>query len=322
MERTRPVYLELLFRPGRAATRCAARRSRGLAKLDDEDRAARAARRHPAAWTTRRTTATRASSSTSSGCSTGRDADELAGVRGRAGEAGDGRQAAGHPAARLRRPDRGRRRDRQGVGAGDEVASARLRDLVDGDAAGSATRRCGPSSTRRSSRCSAGLPAELAAGSEADRQSAGRYVRDRAARQQRTLTLAEVEVMQRRPQRRPQGQGDAEEHGPRRRRRAGPSTATRAAATATAARRTPRRTRDDPWWEVDLGGECPSSQIVVYNRTDGDLGNAAGQLHAQGARRRPQRRLPRRRSNPAPKVKADVRGRRRRRRSGSSAGRR
>lgn len=28
----------------------------------------------------------------------------------------------------------------------------------------------------------------------------------------------------------------------------------------------------NPWWEVDLGSEQPIDQIVVYNRTDGDLG--------------------------------------------------
>src|SRR6185312_11717609 len=29
---------------------------------------------------------------------------------------------------------------------------------------------------------------------------------------------------------------------------------------------------DDPWWEVDLGGEFPIEKILVYNRTDGALG--------------------------------------------------
>jgi putative heme-binding domain-containing protein len=28
----------------------------------------------------------------------------------------------------------------------------------------------------------------------------------------------------------------------------------------------------NPWWEVDLGAEFPISSIVIYNRTDGDLG--------------------------------------------------
>src|SRR5262249_50857731 len=28
----------------------------------------------------------------------------------------------------------------------------------------------------------------------------------------------------------------------------------------------------DPWWEVDLGDEIAIDSIVIYNRTDGDLG--------------------------------------------------
>ena len=28
---------------------------------------------------------------------------------------------------------------------------------------------------------------------------------------------------------------------------------------------------DNPWWEVDLGSEVPVEQIVIWNRTDGDL---------------------------------------------------
>jgi putative heme-binding domain-containing protein len=34
---------------------------------------------------------------------------------------------------------------------------------------------------------------------------------------------------------------------------------------------TPEDSRD-PWWELDLGDELPLESIVVYNRTDGDLG--------------------------------------------------
>ena len=87
-----------------------------------------------------------------------------------------------------------------------------------------------------------------------------------------TLTLAEVEVFS-------DGRNVARRARPsqkntaaRRRRRAGRSTATRAATTATAARRTPQENTDDPWWEVDLGEERPSTRSSIYNRTDGDLG--------------------------------------------------
>ena len=59
----------------------------------------------------------------------------------------------------------------------------------------------------------------------------------------------------------------------RRRREPRPSTATRAAPTTTAARRTRSEGTDDPWWEVDLGREVPIEKIVVWNRTDGNLGD-------------------------------------------------
>jgi hypothetical protein len=32
------------------------------------------------------------------------------------------------------------------------------------------------------------------------------------------------------------------------------------------------RSEDDPWWEVDLGGEFPVDNVVVWNRTDGGTG--------------------------------------------------
>jgi hypothetical protein len=32
------------------------------------------------------------------------------------------------------------------------------------------------------------------------------------------------------------------------------------------------RAEDDPWWEVDLGGEFPVERVVIWNRTDGGLG--------------------------------------------------
>ena len=43
----------------------------------------------------------------------------------------------------------------------------------------------------------------------------------------------------------------------------------------------------NPWWEVDLGSEQPIDKIVVYNRTDGDLGNrlSAWTLKVLGNRR-------------------------------------
>jgi hypothetical protein len=49
---------------------------------------------------------------------------------------------------------------------------------------------------------------------------------------------------------------------------AGRSTATRAAYRAAARHTEANR----PYWELDLGQELPIDQIVIYNRTNGDLG--------------------------------------------------
>jgi hypothetical protein len=36
---------------------------------------------------------------------------------------------------------------------------------------------------------------------------------------------------------------------------------------------TATRTEDNPWWELDLGGELPVEEFVLWNRTDGGLGS-------------------------------------------------
>ena len=94
----------------------------------------------------------------------------------------------------------------------------------------------------------------------------------RAARPAADADAGRGRGLQRRPQRRPPGQGDAEEHRLRRRRQPGHRRQHERQLTATAARPTPRRTPTNPWWEVDLGAEIPIESIVVCNRTDGDLG--------------------------------------------------
>src|SRR5262249_6722789 len=33
------------------------------------------------------------------------------------------------------------------------------------------------------------------------------------------------------------------------------------------------RQENDPWWEVDLGGDKPIERIVLWNRTDGEVGS-------------------------------------------------
>lgn len=59
-----------------------------------------------------------------------------------------------------------------------------------------------------------------------------------------------------------------------------------------------------PYWEVDLGGEYPIERVVIYNRTDDDLGNRLNNftlkiLDAQRAL------VFQKAGNPAPKVKAE-----------------
>jgi putative heme-binding domain-containing protein len=100
----------------------------------------------------------------------------------------------------------------------------------------------------------------------------GRYVRIELPGNKRTLTLAEVEVFSNGQNIAPQG---------------------RAAQSATAHGGVPERAIDgetsgiygkngqthtpvnkkDPWWELDFGEERPIEKIVVWNRTDGNLGN-------------------------------------------------
>ncbi len=99
----------------------------------------------------------------------------------------------------------------------------------------------------------------------------GRFVRIELPGRGRTLTLAEVEVYS-------DGRNMA---------RGGKASQTNTSSGGDAARgidgntsgtygnggqtHTAENTRD-PWWEVDLGEEVPIEQIVVYNRTEGDLG--------------------------------------------------
>jgi putative heme-binding domain-containing protein len=117
-----------------------------------------------------------------------------------------------------------------------------------------------------------GLPPDLARTVEAGKSVKGRYVRIELPGKQKTLTLAEVEVFS-------DGKNVA---------RTGKATQSSTAHGGTADKaidgnksgnyndggqtHTAEGT-DDPWWEVDLGREYPIEKIVVYNRTDGNLGS-------------------------------------------------
>jgi putative heme-binding domain-containing protein len=114
-----------------------------------------------------------------------------------------------------------------------------------------------------------GLPPELRA-APGGKQVTGRFVRIELPGKQRTLTLAEVEVYS-------DGKNVA---------RQGMASQSTTAYGGVASRgidgnksgtygdggQTHTNEGDtDPWWEVDLGREYPIEQVVVYNRTDGNL---------------------------------------------------
>ena len=268
MKRTPGVYLELLFRPG---VRDELRREAlaGLAKLDKKTELTRAARRHPRA---RRPGDARDESVVfdlvrlltdrppASWPPSARELEKLATTAKQpvmrqlgfvALIAADGSVDKAWALA---------------IEVGRRAAGPRQRDAAD-------PRPEPAAAPVPEGRAAARRPAAGPGAGEPNGKAVARPLRPhRAARQAADADAGRGRGVQRRPQRRPPGQGVAEEHGPRRRRRAGPSTATRAARTATAARRTPQEDASNPWWEVDLGAELPIESIVIYNRTDGDLG--------------------------------------------------
>jgi putative heme-binding domain-containing protein len=115
-----------------------------------------------------------------------------------------------------------------------------------------------------------GLPAELAK-SGVNKTVMGRYVRIEIPGKKKTLTLAEVEVYS-------NGQNVA---------RKGKASQINTANGGEAARAIDGNTSgrwadggqthtqegvNNPWWEVDLGGEFPIETVTIYNRTDDELG--------------------------------------------------
>ncbi|MCI0702092.1 MAG: HEAT repeat domain-containing protein, partial [Planctomycetia bacterium] len=117
-----------------------------------------------------------------------------------------------------------------------------------------------------------GLPPDLAKTIEASKIVKGRYVRIELTGKQRTLTLAEVQVFSDgvNVARMGKASQSSTEHG---------GVASRAIDGNTSGifgDNSSTHTQEgtpDPWWEVDLGREVPVEQIVVWNRTDGALGN-------------------------------------------------
>ena len=117
----------------------------------------------------------------------------------------------------------------------------------------------------------AGLPPDLAKTVGNGKAVNGRYVRIELPGKQRTLTLAEVEVFS-------DGANVA---------RKGKASQSSTGYGGVASRAIDGKTggnfsdggqthtqegTEDPWWQVDLGREVPIEKIIVWNRTDGNLG--------------------------------------------------
>lgn len=114
------------------------------------------------------------------------------------------------------------------------------------------------------------VPADLAAAAKARGSGIGRYVRIELPRRG-TLTLAEVQVFS-------GGKNIAQGAKARQSSTSNSGEAGRAVdgradgdfASGTQTHST--ENSDHPWWEVDLGGEQPIDSVMVWNRTEGDLG--------------------------------------------------
>lgn len=117
-----------------------------------------------------------------------------------------------------------------------------------------------------------GLPPELAKLVAGEKGTKGRYVRVELPGKQRTLTLAEVQVFSDGVNvalKAKASQSSTAAGGAAGRAVDGNTSGTYNDGSATHT----QEGTDDPWWEVDLGREFPVEQIVVWNRTDGNLGN-------------------------------------------------
>lgn len=116
-----------------------------------------------------------------------------------------------------------------------------------------------------------GLPENLASGITSGKSVKGRFVRIELPGQQRTLTLAEVEVFS-------EGQNVARKGKATQKNTAhggGPEKAidgNKSGTYADGGQTHSQEGTNDPWWEVDLGAEFPIESVVIWNRTDGNLG--------------------------------------------------
>ncbi len=118
----------------------------------------------------------------------------------------------------------------------------------------------------------AGLPKDLAATLPKHSGVTGRYVRIELRGKLRTLSLAEVEVFS-------DGRNVARNGKAKQKNTAFGGDASRgidgnkSGAYGDGGQTHTDEGTEDPWWEVDLGGEFPIDAIAIYNRTDGSLGS-------------------------------------------------
>ena len=116
-----------------------------------------------------------------------------------------------------------------------------------------------------------GLPPALATKEPKAAAVTGRFVRVDLPGKQRTLTLAEVEVYSdgRNVARQGKAKQSSTSHGGSADRAIDGNTKPNYGAGGQTHS---REGEDNPWWEVDLGGDFPIEKIVIFNRGDGALG--------------------------------------------------
>jgi putative heme-binding domain-containing protein len=123
-----------------------------------------------------------------------------------------------------------------------------------------------------------GLPADLAATVKGSPGTIGRFIRIELKGNRRTLTLAEVEVMS-------DGANIARQGKATQSTTANGGEANRAidgnasGAFGNGGQTHTRENEKDPWWELDLGGDQAIDAIIVWNRTEGDLGKRLDGFH-------------------------------------------
>ena len=116
------------------------------------------------------------------------------------------------------------------------------------------------------------LPMEIERQIDNDQTTRGRYVRIELPGEQRTLTLAEVEVMSDGQNIAPKGTAtqSTTNHG------AGADRAmdsNRSVVFSEGGQTHTQENKPNPWWEIDLGGTEALNGVVIWNRKEGDLGN-------------------------------------------------